>query len=473
MKEKWTMYRKQLKVLEKWLKSSNRKPMILRGARQVGKSTLVNLFANRVGSPLAVINLERHLALETLFATNDPAQILEQLSFLPEAQMLQTNDCILFLDEIQATPKAIPCLRYFFEDLPSQPVLAAGSLLEFALETQTSSMPVGRINYLHMGPMTFTEFLEAMGETKLKQALKEYQFGASISPLVHERFMALLRRYLFIGGMPEAVKAFAETQSIQEVNEVHRSILETYREDLPKYIGGRNITRMLHVLNFSASTIGKKVKYSAFSADDTSKTIKQDIELLCLARLLTKVYHSDANGSPVQAEINHKKYKLLFLDVGLMNSLLGANWRSLSQTLDDTLINEGQIAEQFIGQHLVELLNNTTNRQPTYWLKDGKAKNAEVDFILGLHGNIIPIEVKAGASGALRSLHEFMKIKQSPLALRFDANPPSQQEVSINIRGEHLSYPMVSLPLYLVGKLEDEDFVTTALQWAKRDNPNQ
>lgn len=464
------MQRKQLKLLKKWLESSNRKPIILRGARQVGKSTLVSLFANQVNNPIAIINLERHLELETLFETNKPSHIIEQLSFLPEAKMLQTEGCILFLDELQATPKAIPCLRYFFEDIPSQPLLAAGSLLEFALETQISPMPVGRINYLHMGPMTFTEFLEAMGEGQLKQALEEYKFGDPISTLVHTRFMTLLRQYLFVGGMPEAVKIYSQTRNIQDVSEIHRSILETYREDLPKYIGGRNITRMRHVLNFAASTIGRKVKYSAFSADDASKTIKQDIELLCLARMLTKVHHTNANGPPVQAEIDHKIYKLLFLDVGLMNSLLGANWRSLSQITDDTLVNEGQITEQFIGQHLVELLNNTTNRQPTYWLKDGKAQNAEVDFILGLHGLVLPIEVKAGASGALRSLHEFMKRKSSPFALRFDANPPSQQKVNVNVRGEQISYPLASLPLYLVEKLEDEDFIANALQWTTKDD---
>ena len=452
------MQRQQLQFLQKWLHNKNRKPLIIRGARQVGKSTLVELFAAQHQQNLFNVNLERYPELSQVFSTKEPEQILQQIEALPRMDRI-SQDMLLFLDEIQAVPEAIPALRYFYEDRPELPVISAGSLLEFALSEHKFSMPVGRIQYLHIGPMTFTEFLAALGEDKLYNFVSHYQLGQEIGVVVHQRLLQLLRCYYFVGGMPEAVAIFAETRSYREVSEVHNSIIETYREDFPKYVGSRNLNRMLNVFNHAARNVGIKVKYSNISKQDQSITIKKDLELLSMARVISKVVHSHCTGLPLQADIEEKVYKLLFLDVGLMNAICGLNWRNISQLDDIKLINEGTIAEQFIGQHLQASLAETPNRELTYWLREGRSSNAEVDYVIAQEGNIIPIEIKSGATGSLKSLHQFMGTKKTPVAIRFDASLPTISDINtiINIgkQRQKISYPLISLPLYLVERLNE------------------
>lgn len=452
------MFRNQLKEIEKWLSEPERKPLILRGARQVGKSTLVRLMAEQQGRPLMEVNLERHPQLSGVFATLDTQKILAQIRALPN-QKPQTPETILFLDEIQAAPEAIPALRYFHEDLPTLPVVSAGSLLEFVLADHRFSMPVGRIRYLHMGPMTFTEFLQALGENELHNAVNTYEFGAEIGPVVHGRLLEKLRQYYFIGGMPAAIDAYIKKGTLEAAREAHTDIIDTYRDDFPKYAGSRDLTRLLKVFNFAARSVGRKVKYKQISEDDHSTALRKDIELLSMARVIAKIIHSHSSGLPLQADLEEKIYKLLFLDIGLMNSIAGLHWNILEAMNDARLINEGAIAEQFIGQHLQALLARGVNRELTYWTRENKSSNAEVDFVIALNGEIVPIEVKAGAKGSLRSLHQFMGEKPATLAVRFDANLPSAQTVETVIRKDDRSvavkYRLVSLPLYLVERLFD------------------
>jgi len=452
------MQRLQLKLLQKWIDKKKRKPLIIRGARQVGKSTLVELFAKQHQRTLVNVNLERYPELSPVFSTKDPQQILQQIEVLPRMDRI-SNETLLFLDEIQAVPEAIPALRYFYEERPELPLISAGSLLEFTLSTHQFSMPVGRIQYLHIGPMTFTEFLSALGEDKLHHIVTHYKLGQEISKIAHQRLLQLLRTYYFVGGMPEAVAVFAETSSYRDVSEVHNSIIDTYREDFPKYAGSRNLNRILNVFNFAARNVGVKVKYSNISRQDQSVTLKKDLELLSMARVISKVVHSHCSGIPLQADIEEKVYKLLFLDVGMMNAICGLNWRVISQLDDIKLVNEGAIAEQFIGQHLQALLAETPNRELTYWLREGRSANAELDFVIALEGNLIPIEVKSGATGSLKSLHQFMGNKQAPFAIRFDTSLPTvnQLDVVIHIdkQRKHICYPLISLPLYLVERLSE------------------
>lgn len=452
------MQRQQLQFLSKWLRKTKRKPLVVRGARQVGKSTLVELFARRHQLTLRSVNLERHPDLAGIFSAKDPEQIIQQIEFLPKIGGIGT-DTLLFLDEIQAVPEAIPALRYFYEDMPELPVISAGSLLEFALSDHAFSMPVGRIQYLHMGPMTFSEFLSAMDEERLKNFITDYEPGQDIGEIVHQRLLQLLRSYYYIGGMPEAVAVFADSHSYKDASEVHSSIIDTYCDDFSKYAGSRNLNRMLHVFNFAARNVGVKIKYSNISHLDQSATIKKDIELLAMARVIGKVMHSHCSGLPLQADINEKVYKLLFLDVGLMNAVCGMDWRSISQLDERKLINQGAIAEQFVGQHLQAMLSDKPNRELNYWLREGRTANAELDFVIGLGGNIIPIEVKSGATGTLKSLHQFMGMKQAPLAVRFDTNLPAVHEVdtvvTVNKQRKQVKYQLISLPLYLVERLED------------------
>ena len=215
---------------------------------------------------------------------------------------------------------------------------------------------------------------------------------------------------------------------------------------------------MLNVFNFVARNVGVKIKYSNISSRDQSVTIKKDIELLAMARVIGKVVHSNCSGMPLQANIKEKAYKTLFLDIGLMNAVCGLDWRNLSQIEEKKIVNQGAIAEQFVGQHLQAILADKPNRELNYWLREGKSSNAELDFVVGLGGNIIPIEVKSGATGTQKSLHQFMGTKQAPLAVRFDSNLPAVQQINtvinVNKKRENVKYKLLSLPLYLVERLD-------------------
>ena len=458
------MHRHQLHALKDWLRSPQRKPLVIRGARQVGKSTLVEMFAKETnaGLDLFAVNLERYPLLAQAFNDTTPRELLNLMQALPGARGISERS-LLFLDEIQAAPGALPLLRYFREDVPQLPVIAAGSLLEFLLSNHSFSMPVGRIEYLNMGPMTFTEFLAGVGESSLALEIGAFEFDAGEGerawphPLVHKRLLELLKLYLFIGGMPEAIQVYADTHDLGEVSRVHASIIETYRDDFPKYAARRDLARMLGVFNFAAMRAGRKVKYSNIFPDQQSATLRRDMDILAMARVIAKVTHSHCSGLPLQADLKENVFKLLFLDVGLMNAVCGLTWATLSGRSNEVLVNEGAIAEQFIGQHLAHLIAQRPNRELTYWLREGRSNNAEVDYVVEFHGRIVPIEVKAGRTGTLRSLHQFAAAKRNPLAVRFHAAEPSLQTIHARaVTGagsEAVRYRLLSLPLYLVERL--------------------
>ena len=457
------MHRHQLQNLRNWLQSARRKPLVIRGARQVGKSTLVELFCQSAGLDLVAVNLERHPDLAEAFAKperNDPAALLNLIAAVANRPL--SDRSLLFLDEIQAAPHALASLRYFLEDMPERPVIAAGSLMEFTLAEHSFPMPVGRIEYLHLGPMTFTEFLKGIGKERLADEIEAFAWAGEGEaprphPLIHGRLLEALRLYHFIGGMPEAVRTYAESRDLRAVSAVQAGIVETYRDDFPKYAARRDLDRMLRVFNFAARQAGRKVKYSNVSPDDQSATIRRDIDLLAMARVIAKVTHSHCTGLPLQAELKESAFKLIFLDIGLMNALCGFDWQTLRARTDLELVNAGPAAEQFVGQHLQHLQAERPNRELTYWLREGRSNNAEVDYAAEFSGQILPIEVKAGKAGALKSLHQFVAERRAPLAVRFDLNPPALQTVQAEVRRrngtERVRYQLLSLPLYLVERL--------------------
>ena len=457
------MHRHQIAALEQWLAAPRRKPLVIRGARQVGKSTLARLFCEAAGRPLVTVDLERRPALAAAFGqVREPRALLNLIETAVNAPA--GTGAVLFLDEIQAAPAALAALRYFFEDMPEQPVLAAGSLMEFALADRALPMPVGRVSYLHMGPMTFTEFLRGTGQERLAAQIEAFNWpfpvaGPALDAL-HGLALEALRHYLFVGGMPEAVREFAESGRLQAVGAIHAGIVETYRDDLLKYAARRDQTRMLRVLNFAARQAGRKVKYINVSEGEPSATIRRDIELLAMARVIAKVTHSHCAGLPLQAHLNERAFKLIFLDVGLMNAICGLSWEALASGSEASLVNAGAVAEQFVGQHLQHLLADRPNRELTYWLREGRANNAEVDYVAEFGGRIVPIEVKANRAGAMKSLHQFVAEKNVDLAVRFDAQPPSLQIVEAGIPGgtgangaRRVRYRLLSLPLYLAERL--------------------
>ncbi len=440
--------------LDRWHRSDDRKPLVIRGARQVGKSTLVRLFVEKAKFELYEINLERHLELDDVFKTMDIPGILHELEPIV-GTAINASEGILFLDEIQATPHALAALRYFFEDLPQLRVIAAGSLLEFVLAKHTFSMPVGRIEYLHLGPASFEEFLEEIEPYPLLP-LRAATPDEPMAKSAHERLLFRFREFLMVGGMPEAVVSFAKSQQFSEVALKQQTILATYLDDFSKYARQSDLIRLQRVFNYAPRAIGTKVKYSNISREERSRELRNAIDLLVKAKVLSPVYHSDCSGLPLHADIDERAYKLLFLDVGLMNRACGLDWTAISNLEPQRLVNEGAIAEQFVGQHLLRLAEERLMPHLCYWLREGRSSNAEVDFVISQGDAIVPIEVKAGASGSLRSLWQFARKKKSPFALRFDLNPISCQKVSYDIPTanslETVESRLISMPLYMAGQ---------------------
>ena len=436
------------KELNQWLKSANRKPLVLRGARQVGKSTLVRQFAASVGLDLHEINLERHMNLAKVFATFDIPRILEELGVIV-GRAVDREDGLLFLDEIQGVPEALAALRYFYEDRPDLPVVAAGSLLEFALTERKLSMPVGRISYLHLGPMTFDEFLEEVEPALLPYCRQAVEMGR-VPDEAHERLRRRVRQYLFVGGMPEAVKTYS-SEGLAAVSDVQRSLMETYEDDFAKYAHGTDLALMQEIFRNLSPQVCAKVKYVNFSREVPSRSVKAVLDLFRKARVCNAVRASACDGVPLFADTEEGVWKELFLDVGLMNHACGTDWRML-EGLDGTrFINEGRMAEQFVGQHLLYREGGRAKPQLAYWLREGCKNNAEVDFVVSSGRQIYPIEVKAGKSGSLKSLRELVLAKRFGRAVRFDDNPPGRQRVSIDSRGQTVEYELLSLPLYAIG----------------------
>lgn len=441
--------------LATWLRKATRKPLVLRGARQVGKSTLVRQFAKKNGLVLNEINLERHLRLDDLFKSTDVQNICRELEAIT-GRNIKAQESLLFLDEVQATPHALMALRYFHEELPDIPIIAAGSLLEFTLADHSFSMPVGRIEYYHLHPLSFQEFVNA-----LEPALCKYL--AALTPAspppdsAHQKLSQLQRQFFFVGGMPEAVAHYQTDQSLASVAEVHRAIIGTYQDDFAKYAKRNDLLLLQKTLAFVPRSLGTKIKFSAIDREQRSARIKESVDLLSMARVCHKVCHSHCTGIPLSAETNDSVYKLLFMDIGLANHVRGLDWTAINGMSEQQFVNEGGMAEQFIGQHLVNLSAGLEPPRIQYWLREGKTANAELDYVIAIGNRIIPIEVKAGKSGSLKSLHQFMHQRKIPLALRFDLNPPSCQEVAhtiITAEGSaEVNFTLISLPLYAVEQL--------------------
>jgi predicted AAA+ superfamily ATPase len=317
-------------------------------------------------------------------------------------------------------------------------------------------MPVGRIEYLHLGPMTFEEFLTATSPDLLPFLQRATAAADAIPATAHARLLTCQREYLFVGGMPEAVLAFSGNRRLQDVIEVQRSIAATFKDDFARYASQSALIRLHRVFEAAPRAVGRKVKYSFFAKDETAREVRAAIDLLAKARVLARVSHSHCSGVPLAADVDESCYKLLFLDIGLMNRVCGLDWRTVSALDERGLVNEGPMAEQFVGQHLLYAEGGLEEPRLYYWLREAKSANAEVDYVLARGLRIVPVEVKAGQSGTLRSVLQFVQDKRAPVALRFDLNPPSVQRVRHRLRQAagtaEVELDLISLPLYLVGQ---------------------
>ena len=448
--------RKELDFLKDWSGQTRRKPLLLRGARQTGKTTLVREFARIMSLSLLEINFERNPEYIEVFNIRDPKQILATLMLMTDRE-INADSGLLFLDEIQAAPEALVSLRYFYEEKPELRVLAAGSLLEFSLTNAQFSMPVGRLEYMHLGPIQFEDFLRATDHGNLASYIRsltvETLHSDGISGPVHEKCLELLNLFWVVGGLPEAISKYVESGDFREVHRVHESIIATYRDDFNKYSHGNLKQRVQLVFDQLPGLVGRRLKYTQISRDHRSAELADALRQLCLARVACKIHHSSANGIPLGAEINERRFKMLFLDIGLLCSALNLNILDLDKE-ELTLVNNGAAAEQFVGQHLLYSGRYYETPALYYWAREARNAAAEVDYLLASGQHVVPVEVKSGSTGTLKSLHQFINEKKVALGLRFNTGIPAglMDHTTRLTDGSVIEYKLLSLPLYLVGQ---------------------
>ena len=424
----------ELKLLA-WKKKTRRKPLILRGARQVGKTYCLKQFGREQFTNLIYVDLERHPDWHGIFSGDLSAKKICLELEIVTGEKITPGKSLLFIDEIQSCPNAIMALRYFYEDLPELHVVTAGSLLEFAL--QDISFPVGRIQFLHLGPLSFQEYLLAAGHEQAADILGEPP--KQLADTIHAFLSDELKKYFFVGGMPECTKAFLETDSMQEAFEVQEEICETYYLDFAKYKPQVDKFCLHQVLVAIAKNVGGQIKYSRLTDGFTNPTIKKAFDLLNRANLIYKVPSADPSGLPLQASSSDKIFKAILLDIGLMRCLNRMPMETEYLNSDLLHIYRGAMAEQFVGQELLAAGGGTPLY---YWSRKAKSSTAEVDYLVVVKGKVYPLEVKSGSSGRLKSLHLCLdNYKNCPKGLVFSGRPYQE------LPEQHLLF----FPLYYAG----------------------
>jgi len=437
--------REALEYLKKWAAKSKRKPLILRGARQVGKTTLVDEFSKQFGAYL-YLNLEKKRA-KALFEEDFSIQeLVSQIFLFCNKPMEHDKSILLFIDEIQYSPSAVARLRYFYEEAPDIYVIAAGSLLETLISTQIS-FPVGRVEYLAIRPCSFCEFLMAIGETELEKATKQH----SIPKALHSKAMSLFNTFTFIGGMPEIVAHFADNRDFVSLNEIYETLLTSYRDDVEKY--AKNDTQkhiIRYILKEGWSYVLQRITLGNFANSSyKSREMGEAFRTLEKTMLLELVYPAISTLLPASADLKRSP-KLIWNDTGLVN--YAANIQQEVFNSNDIIdAYRGKIAEQIVAQ---ELLAHETrvSAQRTFWVREKKGSDAEIDFVLQYDSKIIPIEVKSGHNAKLRSLHLFMDEAPHNIAVRVWSQPFSIDEVTTPTGKK---FKLFNVPFYYTGTLKE------------------
>ncbi len=394
------------KVLIDWKNQKKRKPLVIRGARQVGKTYSVETFGGLEFENFVKIDFELERSVHKIF---DGDLKVDKLLLLLEAayeQRIFPGKTLLFFDEIQECPRALMAMRYFYEQLPELHLIAAGSLLEFAIGEH--SFPVGRVEFQWLRPMGFEEFLRATCHENLAQNLPTLDSDEPLQEFIHEKLIDQLRFYFLVGGMPEAVATFAETSSLAEVAPIHKMLSQSYLQDFAKYKTRIDRDCIGHIFKQIPGQIGQRIKYTSLYPEKRIEKIKKSLHLLELTLLIQKVLSSSAQGLPLGADVSLKIFKSIFLDIGLMQHMCGISSTSLLTEKDLLGVYRGALAEQFVGQELL-LHGGSENDLLYYWDRPKKSSSAEVDYLIARESEIIPLEVKSGTPSRLKSLNLFLK----------------------------------------------------------------
>jgi len=422
-----------------WKKKKNRMPLLLRGARQVGKSYIVQKFGKEQFQQMAVLNFEQNPEYKVCFKTLVPQEIISAISLVQKIPV-EAGKTLLFLDEIQECPQAILALRYFKEQMPELHVIAAGSLLEFILNDPEFRMPVGRVQFMYLHPLSFGEYLAATQNERLREYLHTVQVKDAINEAVHLQLLKLVREYFALGGMPAVIAEYLDSKNLLECQNLQTSLLTTYRRDFGKYAKRTPHELLETIFTKIPGLVGKWLKYSTIDSSLRSEVIKTALHKLSDAGIILPIYATSGVGLPLISHANKKKCKFLFLDIGLVKRSCNLDLELLFKE-DLLLINDGMMAEQFVGQELLASTGIDEINGLFSWVREQHSSSAEIDFLIAIGSQIVPIEVKAGAIGTLRSLKIFLSEKKLPLGVRISECPLSLRE------------GILSIPFYLIEEL--------------------
>lgn len=426
-----------------WSREEIRKPLLLRGARQVGKSSAIREFAKKF-KYFIEINFEEQKQVHSFFAGNlSPHELCDNLSLYYNIP-ITPGETLLFFDEIQSCPPAISSLRFFYEKYPELHVIAAGSLLEFALK-ELSSFGVGRVRSIFMYPFSFPEFLNAMGENALLKAMHEADSKKPLPEAIHQKLLSYFKRFLILGGMPEVISAYVRSRNMLTCQQIIDDLLISLRADFAKYRKHVPALRILEVFESAGQQLGGRFTYSRAATEASQKQIKEAIDLLIMAGLIIPVTHSSANGIPLGAGINPKKRKMLLFDTGIFQRILGLNIGDFLVSNDFDIINKGAIAELFAGLELQKSSSCYQQEELYFWQREALNSNAEVDYLIQKGNSILPIEIKSGKKGSMQSLYLFMKEKNVSPGIRCSIENFSQYD--------HIRI----IPLYAISNVREKD----------------
>ena len=438
------MFRRNIiSKLEAWKQDKKHKPLILRGARQVGKTTVVNEFGSQFDNYL-YFNLERNENAK-LFEMEIPLNDLVNMLYASVGKVKKEGTTLVFIDEIQNSPKTIALLRYFYEQRPDLYVIAAGSLLENLVDVKVS-FPVGRVQYLALRPCSFSEFLGAIGKNNLLAVLSQ---KAEYTVAFHEQLMHLFNQYTIVGGMPEAVQQYAETQDVIGIEDVYETLVQAYKDDSEKYVRGNKLTDVVRfILSYGWAFSGETITLGNFANSGyKSREVGEAFRLLEKAMLLELVYPVSSTQLPIIPETKRMP-KLIWFDTGLVNYQAGIRKEIIGST-DMVDSWRGHIAEQITAQELLTL-DDRVGQHRSFWAKPNNG--AEVDFIFAHNSKLYPIEVKSGTNAHLRSLQVFMDSSDVNIAIRIWSKPYSIDKVK-TIHGKE--FTLINLPFYLIGNLRN------------------
>ena len=432
-----------LKALRKWAEKEGRKHLVLKGARQVGKTTLVKIFAEEF-DVFINLNLEEKVNAD-LFTMDVSFEDLLAGIYVKAGIKMENQRTLIFIDEIQNVPDAVKVLRYFYEKRPDLYVIAAGSLLE-SLVGNHISFPVGRIEYMALHPCTFTEFLGALGENILVEQIEQLEVPQS----VHSYVMDLFKKYMIVGGLPEAVANYAKRKDWVSLNEIFNSLLSGYKDDIEKYAQRPKEQDILrYILNYGWGLAGQRFQFSKFcSSSYKSAEMGNAFRTLEKTLLLELVYPLISTSFPILPDLKRSP-KLLWLDTGLVNYVAGMQ-ESLLFTSDTDELWNGHIAEQVVGQELLGA-SFAFGGKRMFWVRDARNSQAEVDFVYKYKSHLIPVEVKTGDNSKLRSLHQYMDESQEDIALRLWNGPLTSDLIRLPSGKQ---YTLYNVPFYYAGQLE-------------------